>query len=129
MVRVLPVPAPASAHTGPRWASTASRCSSSSPAVSWSATIGVAFMLASHTGRGGRQTAAAPGARRPFSGVLSRLLLIPLRGMHRRRATLTSYDQRSAHRLHDVMVWLLPSAYDGAQVQQDRLRGGGHRQG
>src|SRR6202012_5606451 len=41
---------------------------------------------------------------------IARLLLIPLRGMHRRRATLTSYDQRSAHRLHDVMVWLLPSA-------------------
>src|ERR1700757_3841108 len=29
MVRVLPVPAPASTHTGPRGASTASRCSSS----------------------------------------------------------------------------------------------------
>src|ERR1700757_5016248 len=31
MVRVLPVPAPASTHSGPRGASTASRCSSSRP--------------------------------------------------------------------------------------------------
>ena len=33
MVRVLPVPAPASTHTGPRAASTASRCSSSSSSM------------------------------------------------------------------------------------------------
>ena len=31
IVRVLPVPAPASTHTGPRGAAAAARCSSSSP--------------------------------------------------------------------------------------------------
>ncbi len=37
MVRVLPVPAPASTHTGPRGAETAARCSSSSPRTGSSA--------------------------------------------------------------------------------------------
>src|SRR3954452_14257646 len=37
MVRVLPVPAPARMHTGPRTAAAAARCSSSSPARTASA--------------------------------------------------------------------------------------------
>src|SRR3954452_7970422 len=39
MVRVLPVPAPARMHTGPRTATAAARCSSSSPASTASAPV------------------------------------------------------------------------------------------
>src|SRR5882672_11143513 len=46
IVRVLPVPAPARTQTGPRGASTASRCSSSRSAIKESAITGMASILA-----------------------------------------------------------------------------------
>src|SRR5262249_11605729 len=110
MVRVLPVPAPASTQTGPRGASTASRCWSSSPAVNGSATIGMASILAAVADKPG----AAP--RVNYSALPE-----PPPGMHRRPATLMGYDQCCGDRLHDVMVWLLPSPHDGAQVQPNPL--------
>ncbi|COW68180.1 Uncharacterised protein [Mycobacterium tuberculosis] len=53
MVRVLPVPAPASTHTGPRGASTASRCWSSSPAINGSLAIDMTSILAAVDDRPG----------------------------------------------------------------------------
>src|SRR3954447_23581594 len=45
MVRVLPVPAPARMHTGPRTATAAARCSSSSPASTASAPVSASLLV------------------------------------------------------------------------------------
>src|SRR5450755_3112965 len=53
MARVLPVPAPASTHTGPRVASATSRCSGSSPASSASevpSTVSAICLILPHPG-------------------------------------------------------------------------------
>src|SRR5262245_28506721 len=56
MARVLPVPAPASTDTGPRQASATVRCSGSSAASSWSASIRpmVPYFTGRHAGHAGR---------------------------------------------------------------------------
>src|SRR5271163_91496 len=129
IVLVLPVPAPASTQTGPRGASTASRCSSSSPAVKGSATIGMTSILAAMADKPRASPRPscplAPSPRRGW-GFLRR---IPLRGTLRRRVTLTTYDQGRVNLLQNFMVWLLPPgmkvlkandiSYDAVDIEHD----------
>ena len=69
MVRVLPVPAPASTQTGPRGASTASRCSSIQSGGQWVCD----HRHGVHLGSDGRQTGcvATPFRPRPHGNALS----------------------------------------------------------
>src|ERR1700726_204186 len=90
MVRVLPVPAPASTHSGPRGASTASRCSSSRLSSRALAT-GMVPIMAGDADNSGAGIAVGWGLVR-------------------------SGDDGAAHHVHHKGVWLLLSAQDGVEV-------------
>src|ERR1700694_5897604 len=72
IVRVFPVPAPASTHTGPRGARTASRCSSSRPGTSTLAASVSSGMTSIMAGLG-HKTRPAPPCRTQRASTISNL--------------------------------------------------------
>src|ERR1700746_2814134 len=119
MVRVLPVPAPASTQTGPRGASTASRCSSSSPSVIGSATIGMASILAAVADKPG----AAPHPNCPaFQRCATRNASSPgYVGRVMTHAPLTVYTTSWCGFCHRLMTVLESNKipFDVVDIEQD----------
>src|SRR6516162_705436 len=107
MVRVLPVPAPANTHSGPRGASTASRCSSSRPSA-----MRLSRLLAT-----GMVLIMAGGTDNSGAGIAGGHVLV------------RSGYGGGAHDVHHDVVWLLLPAQDRAQVGWDPLHRGRHRAG
>src|SRR5690606_10590529 len=129
MALVLPVPAPASTHTGPFTVSATARCSGSSPSSTDSANIPPYSQPAPPASPGTSTVDGRNGSG--ASTVHPRADRTNERG--RRRSDGDADDRpgrepdRPAHHVHDVLVRVLPPAQEPARPRRDRDGGGRHR--